>query len=271
MSMLRRIRLEIAGIVQGVGFRPYLYRLAQRHALCGWVRNTPSGVELELEGPTEALSSFQDELARSTPPLAVVEQVRTVPLDGLVGYDRFTIRSSAEGDGGTLVSPDIAPCAACLRELADPADRRYRYPFINCTDCGPRFTIIRDLPYDRKTTPMAQFSMCPTCNAEYEDSHSRRYHAQPDCCPSCGPQVWLLDAEGRKIAGDVFAEAQKALARGSILAIKGLGGIHLACDARNAEAVRRLRLRKSHIRHLSDRRRGGPGSPGHPPRSECVS
>ena len=188
MSMLRRIRLEIAGIVQGVGFRPYLYRLAQRHALCGWVRNTPSGVELELEGPTEALSSFQDELARSTPPLAVVEQVRTVPLDGLVGYDRFTIRSSAKGDGGTLVSPDIAPCAACLRELADPADRRYRYPFINCTDCGPRFTIIRDLPYDRKTTSMAQFSMCPTCNAEYEDSHSRRYHAQPDCCPSCGPQ-----------------------------------------------------------------------------------
>lgn len=244
MSMLRRIRLEIAGIVQGVGFRPYLYRLAQRHALCGWVRNTPSGVELELEGPTEALSSFQDELARSTPPLAVVEQVRAVPLDGLVGYDRFTIRSSAEGDGGTLVSPDIAPCAACLRELADPADRRYRYPFINCTDCGPRFTIIRDLPYDRKTTSMAQFSMCPTCNAEYEDSHSRRYHAQPDCCPSCGPQVWLLNAEGRKIAGDVFAEAQKALARGSILAIKGLGGIHLACDARNAEAVRRLRLRK---------------------------
>lgn len=244
MSMLRRIRLEIAGIVQGVGFRPYLYRLAQRHALCGWVRNTPSGVELELEGPTEALSSFQDELARSTPPLAVVEQVRTVPLDGLVGYDRFTIRSSAKGDGGTLVSPDIAPCAACLRELADPADRRYRYPFINCTDCGPRFTIIRDLPYDRKTTSMAQFSMCPTCNAEYEDSHSRRYHAQPDCCPSCGPQVWLLDAEGRKIAGDVFAEAQKALARGDILAVKGLGGIHLACDARNAEAVRRLRRRK---------------------------
>ncbi len=244
MSMLRRIRLEIAGIVQGVGFRPYLYRLAQRHALCGWVRNTPSGVELELEGPTEALSSFQDELARSTPPLAVVEQVLTVPLDGLVGYDRFTIRSSAEGDGGTLVSPDIAPCAACLRELADPADRRYRYPFINCTDCGPRFTIIRDLPYDRKTTSMAQFSMCPTCNAEYEDSHSRRYHAQPDCCPSCGPQVWLLDAEGRKIAGDVFAEAQKALARGDILAVKGLGGIHLACDARNAEAVRRLRRRK---------------------------
>ena len=244
MSMLRRIRLEIAGIVQGVGFRPYLHRLAQRHALCGWVRNTPSGVELELEGPTEALSSFQDELARSTPPLAVVEQVRTVPLDGLVGYDRFTIRSSAKGDGGTLVSPDIAPCAACLRELADPADRRYRYPFINCTDCGPRFTIIRDLPYDRKTTSMAQFSMCPTCNAEYEDSHSRRYHAQPDCCPSCGPQVWLLDAEGRKIAGDVFAEAQKALARGDILAVKGLGGIHLACDARNAEAVRRLRRRK---------------------------
>ena len=244
MSMSRRIRFEIAGIVQGVGFRPYLYRLAQRHALCGWVRNTPSGVELELEGPTEALSSFQDELSRSTPPLAIVEQIRAVPLDGLVGYDRFTIRSSAEGDGGTLVSPDIAPCAACLRELADPADRRYRYPFINCTDCGPRFTIIRDLPYDRKTTSMAQFSMCPTCNAEYEDSHSRRYHAQPDCCPSCGPQVWLLNAEGRKIAGDVFAEAQKALARGSILAVKGLGGIHLACDARNAEAVRRLRLRK---------------------------
>lgn len=244
MSMSRRIRFEIAGIVQGVGFRPYLYRLAQRHALCGWVRNTPSGVELELEGPTEALSSFQDELSRSTPPLAIVEQIRAVPLDGLVGYDRFTIRSSAEGDGGTLVSPDIAPCAACLRELADPADRRYRYPFINCTDCGPRFTIIRDLPYDRKTTSMAQFSMCPTCNAEYEDSHSRRYHAQPDCCPDCGPQVWLLDAEGRKIAGDVFAEAQKALARGDILAVKGLGGIHLACDARNAEAVRRLRRRK---------------------------
>lgn len=244
MSMLRRIRFEIAGIVQGVGFRPYLYRLAQRYALCGWVRNTPSGVELELEGPTEALSGFQDELTRSSPPLAVVEQVRATPLEGLVGYDQFTIRSSAAGDGGTLVSPDIAPCAACLRELADPTDRRYRYPFINCTDCGPRFTIIRDLPYDRKMTSMARFPMCPTCNAEYKDSHSRRYHAQPDCCPDCGPQVWLLDAEGRKIAGDVFVEAQKALARGDILAVKGLGGIHLACDARNAEAVRRLRRRK---------------------------
>lgn len=242
---MSRIRVEIHGIVQGVGFRPFLHRLARRLDLKGWARNIPAGVELELEGTGPALTDFRAALTREAPPLAVVEEVLVTPLAGSAGYTAFAIRPSAGTGGDTLICPDLAPCPACLRELADPADRRYRYPFINCTDCGPRFSIVRSLPYDRARTSMAGFVMCPACDAEYHDIESRRYHAQPDCCPVCGPRAFFLDAEGREQPGDPIALAQAALAAGQIVAVKGTGGIHLACDAANDAAVLRLRRRKN--------------------------
>lgn len=244
MSGRRRVRITVSGIVQGVGFRPFLHRLALAHNLTGWVRNTSSGVELELEGTQQALDAFAAGLKSDAPPLAVVETVELFPLAGLAGYRDFSIRASQHSDGATLVSPDIAPCPACLRELYTPGDRRERYPFINCTDCGPRFTIIRSLPYDRPGTSMSGFSMCPDCAAEYGDISTRRYHAQPDCCPVCGPRAFYLDDKGRPLPGDPIALAQKVLAAGGILAVKGAGGIHLACNALNPAAVARLRRRK---------------------------
>ena len=243
MKTVRR-RWRFTGRVQGVGFRPFLHRLARECNLNGWVRNTSSGVELELEGPDEALKGFADGLKRKAPPLAVVEDVRITPMDGLAGYRDFTIRDSRQDSGATLVSPDIAPCPACLKELYTPSDRRYRYPFINCTDCGPRFTIIRSLPYDRPGTSMSTFAMCPDCAAEYGDIATRRCHAQPDCCPRCGPRAFYLDDRGAAVPGDAVALAQQALAAGGVIAVKGAGGIHLACDASNPDAVRRLRRRK---------------------------
>lgn len=244
MRELHRIHIAVSGIVQGVGFRPFLHRLARECSLNGWVRNTSSGVELELEGPDEALKGFADGLKRKAPPLAVVEDVRVTPMDGLAGYRDFVIRDSRQDSGATLVSPDIAPCPACLKELYTPSDRRYRYPFINCTDCGPRFTIIRSLPYDRPGTSMSTFAMCPDCASEYGDISTRRYHAQPDCCPRCGPRAFYLDDRGIPVPGDAVALAQQALAAGGVIAVKGAGGIHLACDASNPDAVRRLRRRK---------------------------
>lgn len=244
MSGRQRVRITVSGIVQGVGFRPFLHRLALAHNLTGWVRNTSSGVELELEGTPEALDAFAAGLKSDAPPLAVVEAVELFPLSGLSGYRDFSIRASQHSDGATLVSPDIAPCPACLRELYTPGDRRERYPFINCTDCGPRFTIIRSLPYDRPGTSMSGFSMCPDCAAEYGDISTRRYHAQPDCCPVCGPRAFYLDDKGRPLRGDPIVLAQKALAAGGILAVKGAGGIHLACNALDPAAVARLRRRK---------------------------
>lgn len=244
MSGRQRVRITVSGIVQGVGFRPFLHRLALARKLTGWVRNTSSGVELELEGTPEALDAFAAGLKSDAPPLAVVETVELFPLSGLAGYRDFSIRASQHSDGATLVSPDIAPCPACMRELYTPGDRRERYPFINCTDCGPRFTIIRSLPYDRPGTSMSVFSMCPDCAAEYGDISTRRYHAQPDCCPVCGPRAFYLDDKGRPLPGDPIALAQKVLAAGGILAVKGAGGIHLACNALDPAAVVRLRRRK---------------------------
>ena len=244
MSGARRVRMTVSGIVQGVGFRPFLHRLAREHSLFGWVRNTPFGVEMELEGTPDHLKAFEQALTLSAPPLAVVERVQTTVLDTLAHFEEFSILPSAEGGGGTLVSPDIALCPACEKELKDPADRRYRYPFINCTDCGPRYTIIRDLPYDRAKTSMAGFPMCAECSEEYADIRTRRYHAQPDCCPVCGPSVSFLNADGTSVDGDPFEQAQKALAAGAIVAVKGIGGIHLACDARNEQVVSLLRRRK---------------------------
>lgn len=240
----RRVRIEISGIVQGVGFRPFLHRLAAREHLTGWARNTPAGVELELEGPAAALDRFVETVRTAPPPLAVVEDLTVQPLAGRGGYGGFAILPSTAGAAATLAAPDLAPCPACLRELAAPADRRYRYPFINCTDCGPRFSILRALPYDRANTSMAGFPMCPACAAEYGDIRTRRYHAQPDCCPACGPRAFYLDAEGREQPGDPIAAAQRTLAAGGIVAVKGAGGIHLACDALDPDAVARLRRRK---------------------------
>lgn len=242
--MKRRLRLQVGGIVQGVGFRPFLHRLARRYALAGWVRNTAAGVEGEVEGEPAALEAFARALRTQAPPLAVVEQVETELLPDPAGYAGFVIRPSAPGAGATLVSPDLAPCAACLRELNDPADRRYRYPFINCTDCGPRFSILRALPYDRANTTMAGFAMCGDCAGEYAAIESRRYHAQPNACPVCGPRAFYCGPDGRPRPGDPIALAQRALAAGGIVAVKGTGGIHLACDARSEAAVLRLRRRK---------------------------
>lgn len=244
MSETARLRLTISGIVQGVGFRPFLHRLANRLELGGWVRNTAGGVELELEGSGDALEAFQKALRDSPPPLAVIEEIRCEALEKPRGDTTFSILPSEAGEGATLVSPDLAPCPACLSELADPRDRRYRYPFLNCTDCGPRFSILRDLPYDRSRTSMAAFPMCPDCTAEYGNLTSRRYHAQPDCCPVCGPRAWFCGADGTELPGDAIALAQQALAAGKLVAVKGSGGIHLACDAQNREAVLRLRERK---------------------------
>ncbi|WP_294569637.1 carbamoyltransferase HypF [uncultured Subdoligranulum sp.] len=240
--MIRRHFL-LEGIVQGVGFRPFVHRLAARLALNGWARNTAAGLELELEGPAGALEEFRRTLQHNPPPLAVLEKIREedIPPTGETG---FAILPSAAGEAATLVSPDLAPCDACLREMNDPCGRRYRYPFTNCTDCGPRFSIVRRLPYDRPATTMAGFTMCPDCAAEYRDIRSRRYHAQPNCCPVCGPQAFYRDAEGNACRGDPLALAQQTLAAGGIVAVKGTGGIHLACRADSPDAVARLRRRK---------------------------
>lgn len=240
--MIRR-RFLIEGIVQGVGFRPFVHRQAARLGLNGWARNTAAGLELELEGPDRALDDFLHILRTAPPPLAVIEEIRTEEL-APTGQTGFAILPSRQGAAATLISPDLAPCDACLAEMNDPQGRRYRYPFINCTDCGPRFSIIRRLPYDRPATTMAGFVMCPDCAAEYADITSRRYHAQPNCCPVCGPKAVYLDGNGVPRSGDPIAEAQRVLSLGGIVAVKGTGGIHLACRADSPGAVARLRRRK---------------------------
>jgi len=238
-------KIWVHGVVQGVGFRPFVYRLAHEHNLNGWVRNTSAGVEIELEGSPNALQAFLSDLRAQAPPLAHIESVEVadaVP----TGYRGFEIRhSQARAGRYQLVSPDIATCADCLRELFDPRDRRYRYPFINCTNCGPRFTIIEDIPYDRAKTTMRDFVMCPDCQREYDDPLNRRFHAQPNACPVCGPALTLTDAQGEILPEqDVIAAAARLLLAGRIVAIKGLGGFHLACDATNVDAIQVLRRRK---------------------------
>lgn len=241
------LRLTVTGIVQGVGFRPFLHRLAEKYHVSGWARNTSEGLEGMLSGETPDLEDFIRELKESPPPLSSVEQIRTVPADP-EDFRSFTILDSRISDGATLVSPDVSICPECAAELYDPSDRRYRYPFINCTNCGPRYTIITALPYDRKRTVMDAFPMCAACEKEYGDIRDRRYHAQPDCCPECGPQVFFLPAGAGTAnamgSADPFLQAQQLLSGGGTLAVKGVGGIHLACDALNPDAVRRLSERK---------------------------
>ncbi|MCL7451417.1 MAG: carbamoyltransferase HypF [Anaerolineae bacterium] len=243
-----RKQVSVRGVVQGVGFRPFVYRLARDHGLSGWVLNHSGGVEIEVEGQHDSLEAFVHDLSAQAPPLARIVAVEVADA-APAGYDGFEIRHSVAEEGRyQLISPDIATCGDCLQELLDPADRRYRYPFTNCTNCGPRFTIIRDIPYDRPLTTMRPFVMCPACQREYDDPLDRRFHAQPNACPVCGPQVWLEAAgqPGARLAeGDeALRSAARLLLEGNILAIKGLGGFHLACDATDAKAVGRLRARK---------------------------
>jgi len=238
-------RIHITGIVQGVGFRPFVCLLAERLELNGWVRNTSSGVDIEIEGMDAGLETFVEELGRGGPPRAAIERMK-VERAGPWGHTGFQIIPSRREEGAFQpVSPDISVCDDCLSEMRDPGDRRYRYPFINCTNCGPRFTIIKDIPYDRPNTTMASFEMCPECAAEYSDPTDRRFHAQPVACPACGPHVWLEEKGAETVEGEeAVSAARKMLTEGRILAVKGLGGFHLACDASNPEAVSTLRSRK---------------------------
>ncbi len=249
-----RRRLTIAGIVQGVGFRPFLHRLAAELALTGSVHNFTGGVHVEVEGPQSRVETFLRRLPEEAPPLAFIEDLTVESLPAQ-GTQTFVIVPSREKQNGAIfVSPDVATCADCRRELFTPADRRFRHPFINCTNCGPRFTIVRAVPYDRPNTSMAAFPMCPRCRAEYENIDNRRYHAQPVACPECGPTLRLTDphhlppplitGEGVAEGDPALRKAQKLLRQGRIVAVKGLGGFHLACDATREEAVQLLRRRK---------------------------
>lgn len=243
--MEQRAKISVRGVVQGVGFRPFVYRLAQAHGLRGWVRNTSGSVEIEAEGHEDALRAFLEEFPSRVPPRARVDALETVFVP-VAGYERFVIRESQRREGAyQLISPDIATCEDCVREILSPEDRRVGYPFTNCTNCGPRFTIIQDIPYDRPKTTMAPFTMCPQCAAEYEDPLDRRFHAQPNACPVCGPTLELTDAAGGAIATDRPLRASADLLRtGKVLAVKGLGGFHLVCDATDETAVGTLRDRK---------------------------
>ncbi|GAA3309623.1 carbamoyltransferase HypF [Streptomyces cinereospinus] len=242
---VRRARVVVRGVVQGVGFRPFLYGLATDLRLAGHVTNTGDGVLAEVEGAADAVARFCARVAPDAPPLATVEAVEATDLPP-TGDSGFTIvPSRTTGPVRTLVAPDTATCADCLAELADPADRRHGHPFITCTHCGPRFTIVTGLPYDREHTTMAGFPLCPACAREYHDPADRRFHAQPVCCPSCGPRLTLTGAPGGTPCGDPVDGARALLAAGAVLAVKGVGGYHLACDATNQDAVAGLRRRKA--------------------------
>jgi hydrogenase maturation protein HypF len=242
---MERRAILVRGIVQGVGFRPFVYNLATRLGLCGFVSNQSGSVRIEVEGEPPSLERFVRELTTRPPPLAHIEQVsceQRMP----TGERDFRIEpSEVEATSPIFISPDVATCPECLAELLDPNDRRYRYPFLNCTNCGPRLTIITGAPYDRPRTTMAAFALCAACRAEYDDPRNRRFHAQPTACPACGPHLSALDADEKPLAvADPLGFFAEALCRGKIGALKGLGGYHLACDARNAGVVAELRRRK---------------------------
>ena len=240
-----RTRIEVRGIVQGVGFRPFAYRLASELALDGWVRNDGAGVTIEVQGDPGHVARMAQRLAEDAPPLARIDSI-AVRACTLRDEHGFAVIASDGGPATTVIGPDSAVCADCLTELFDPTDRRFRYAFINCTSCGPRYTITRALPYDRAMTSMAPFMQCAACLGEYRAPTHRRFHAEPNACPHCGPRLELLDTTGTPVGvADPVAATLARLHRGDIVAIKGLGGFHLACDARNREAVARLRAGKS--------------------------
>ena len=242
-----RLRVVIRGAVQGVGFRPFVFRIATELQLKGWVSNTSQGVFIEVEGPRTTVEAFLLRLEPEKPPRAFIQSLESSFLDP-IGFSGFEIRESREtGPKTALVLPDIATCPDCLREMFDVSNRRYLYPFTNCTNCGPRFTIIEALPYDRNNTSMKSFEMCPACRREYEDPLDRRFHAQPNACPVCGPHVELWNPAGEivEIHRQAILGAVKAIREGKIVAVKGLGGFHLVADARNDKAVRELRRRKN--------------------------
>ena len=262
---MRHAHIHVTGIVQGVGMRPFVYREAMAHGICGWVLNAGDGVHIEAHAPGEALDEFVDALSEHAPAASRVERVEVVGLapgdwDAANEQGFRIVASQDQTAHTTLISPDIATCDDCLRELFDPADRRFHYPFINCTNCGPRFTIVRSLPYDRAATSMDRFPMCPTCAAEYADPRDRRFHAQPDACFDCGPHITWREADRgvtpagvdatpavgstREASDAIIERCVELLAGGGIVAIKGLGGFHLACDATNERAVCELRRRK---------------------------
>jgi hydrogenase maturation protein HypF len=241
-----RLAVAIRGAVQGVGFRPFVYKLAAEMHVNGWVSNTSQGVFIEVEGAKETLDRFLLRLQKEIPPRAFIQSLEFSFLDP-IGFEKFEIRESdARGVKTTIILPDIATCPDCLKEIFHPSNRRYQYPFTNCTNCGPRFSIIEALPYDRPNTSMKKFEMCPDCRIEYENPLDRRFHAQPNACPTCGPQLQLWDTGGKKIAAqhDALLQAASAIEAGKIVAVKGIGGFHLVADARNDEAVGRLRERK---------------------------
>lgn len=241
-----RLHIHIQGAVQGVGFRPFVYRLATEIELMGWVNNTSQGVFIEVEGTQQQLETFLQRLTDERPPLALIQSVHSHYLP-VVPYTSFEIRhSDASGQKTALVLPDVATCDDCLREVLDPDNRRYHYPFTNCTNCGPRYTIIEALPYDRPNTSMKHFPLCPACAEEYENPADRRFHAQPNACPVCGPHLECWNREGKTLATrhNALLETAEAIRNGQIVAIKGLGGFHLVVDARNAQAVEKLRKRK---------------------------
>src|SRR5215467_15200473 len=243
-SDVTRVAVRVTGTVQGVGFRPFVYSLAARLGLSGFVGNDSEGVFAEVEGDPAAVAEFLVAVERDAPPLARIDAIvsKIMPPNDTAG---FTIAPSDPGARRTvLVSADSAMWADCLAELLDPADRRYRYPFINCTNCGPRFTIVTDVPYDRPLTTMASFAMCEPCAAEYHDPANRRFHAQPVCCPACGPRLCLRSPDGGALPGEPLAKAAALLREGRVLAVKGLGGYHLAVDATSERAAAALRSRK---------------------------
>ena len=238
------VRIRIAGRVQGVGFRPTVYRCAIALGLSGAVRNVAGGVEIDLAGDESAAQRLLSELQRQLPPLAHMRDVRMSALPGVLPAGFRIEPSAGRAERSGEICPDAAVCADCRRELLDPSDRRFQYPFVNCTNCGPRFTIVHTLPYDRERTTMAGFPMCEACRAEYTDPANRRYHAEPIACPVCGPALFLLDRNGYVTCDDPLAEARRRLAGGETLLVKGLGGYHLACDATREDAVATLRRKK---------------------------
>jgi hydrogenase maturation protein HypF len=244
-GLVRREAITVHGVVQGVGFRPFVYRLAMEEGLAGFIGNDSGGVTIEVEGRADRIDSFRRRLEAEAPPLSRIDSAIAIAArpTGETGF--CIVASAAGGQVSTGIPADAATCSDCLRELLDPNDRRYRYPFLNCTNCGPRFTITRRIPYDRPQTSMANFKMCPACQTEYDDPTNRRFHAQPNACPVCGPRVWLVTPDGADIAScDPVTETIERLLAGEIVAIKGIGGFHLAVDATNETAVMRLRERK---------------------------